>query len=52
MPKIDTSDLIANIGGNLGLFIGISFLSFAEIFEVLIEIILIILQKNNLVRNE
>lgn len=51
MSKIDTSDLIANIGGNFGLFIGMSFLSFAEIFEVLIEIILIILQKNNIVRN-
>ena len=35
-------DLISNIGGNLGLFIGISFLSFAELIELLVEIIYII----------
>jgi hypothetical protein len=38
-------DLIASIGGNLGLFIGISFLSFAEIIEILGEIIIILLEK-------
>ena len=32
-PKMEFIDLISNIGGNLGLFIGISFLSFAGIFR-------------------
>ena len=35
-------DLISNIGGNLGLFIGVSFLSFAEIIELFIEILFIL----------
>ena len=47
MPKTELIDLIANIGGNLGLFIGISFLSFAELFELIIEIIVILFHKNN-----
>ena len=42
---MDFFDLISNIGGNLGLFIGISFLSFAEIIELLIEAIYIICEK-------
>ncbi len=41
--KMDVFDLISNIGGNLGLFIGISFLSLAEFIELLIEIIYIIM---------
>jgi len=36
--------LIARIGGNFGLFIGISFLSFAEIIEIIAEIIIILLE--------
>jgi len=42
ISKMDGYDLISNIGGNLGLFIGISFLSFAEFIELFIEIIYII----------
>ena len=42
--KMDGFDLISNIGGNLGLFIGISFLSFAELIELFIEIIYIIVK--------
>lgn len=36
-PKTQMFDFISNIGGILGLFLGISFLSFIEIFEILIE---------------
>lgn len=36
-------DLIANIGGTLGLFIGISFLSFLEMVEILIKLFSIII---------
>jgi hypothetical protein len=43
IAQMNEFDLISNIGGNLGLFIGISFLSFAELIELLVEIIYIIL---------
>jgi hypothetical protein len=45
MAQMNEFDLISNIGGNLGLFIGISFLSFAELIELFVEIICIILGK-------
>jgi len=38
VAHMDLLDLISNIGSNLSLFIGISFISFAEIVELLIEI--------------
>jgi hypothetical protein len=47
LAKQEFLDLISNIGGNLGLFIGISFLSFAEIFELLFEIVFILFQKKS-----
>jgi len=45
-PKTEEFDLISNIGGILGLFIGCSFASFFEIFEIVIEVIFILFQKN------
>ena len=39
--SISKLTMVSNLGGILGLFLGISFLSFFEIFEVLIEIIFI-----------
>ena len=44
-PKMQFIDLISNIGGSLGLFVGISFISFLELFEILIEIIFIYFEK-------
>jgi hypothetical protein len=41
-PKTQTFDFISNIGGILGLFLGISFLSFVELFEIIFEISLIL----------
>jgi hypothetical protein len=41
-PKIELFGLISNIGGTLGLFIGFSFISVLELFELLVEYILII----------
>jgi hypothetical protein len=38
-------DLLAYIGGQMGLFLGISFLSFVEIFEIFIEMLYIISKK-------
>jgi len=37
-PSVTIIDLIADIGGTLGLFIGISMLSFMEMAEILIKI--------------
>jgi hypothetical protein len=37
-PKMDIVSLLASIGGNLGLFLGISFFSLCELIEVIIEI--------------
>jgi hypothetical protein len=36
-PLFDGFDLISNIGGSLGLFLGISFISFLELFEIIFE---------------
>jgi len=44
LPKMDFFDLVSNIGGNLGLFIGVSFLSFAEIIEFIIEVVYILFE--------
>jgi hypothetical protein len=46
MPKTPLIGLIANIGGLLGLFIGVSFLSFGEVIEIICEIVFIVLKKN------
>lgn len=42
IPKMSLFSFISNIGGTLGLFIGISFLSFFEIVELIIDILLAI----------
>ena len=39
-PRMDIVGLLASIGGNLGLFMGVSVLSFCELIDVLIEIFL------------
>ena len=45
------ASLISNIGGILGLFLGISFLTTIEIFEVLLEILFINFRKNQIKPN-
>ena len=40
-PKTSIIDLLSNLGGTMGLFVGISFLSFIEIVEIIMEIIFI-----------
>jgi hypothetical protein len=47
IPKMNSFDFISNLGGNFGLFIGISILSFAEFIELFIEIILIFFKRDN-----
>lgn len=38
IPKMCSFDLVSNVGGLLGLFIGVSFLSFIEVIELLIDV--------------
>ena len=44
-PKVELFDLISNIGGILGLFLGVSFLTCVEFFEILFEIIYVLFLK-------
>ena len=44
-PKTEIFNFISNIGGILGLFLGVSFLSIIEIFEIIFEIIFIFFKK-------
>jgi hypothetical protein len=44
-PKIELFGLISNVGGTLGLFLGFSFISLLEIFEVLAELVFIKFEK-------
>jgi hypothetical protein len=41
-------DLISSIGGTMGLFIGISLLSFIEILEIIIEILILLFTKKTI----
>lgn len=43
-PKMQIFDIISNIGGLFGLFIGISFLSFVEILEAFYEVLHILFE--------
>ena len=46
LPKMQIVDAVSNFGGLLGLFVGVSFLSFIELIECLIQIVLISLEKD------
>ena len=45
--KTKPSDLISNAGGLLGLFLGLSFLSFAEFIEIILKIIIILFKNSS-----
>ena len=49
--KTKLPDLVSNIGGTLGLYIGLSFLSLVEIFEILLQILIISFQKKKVTNN-
>jgi hypothetical protein len=51
LPKLSTVDLVGNIGGLMGLFLGISFLSFGEIINILLEIVFIICERKRSLKN-
>jgi hypothetical protein len=50
-PKQELVDCVSNFGGLLGLFVGMSFLSFGELIEALIEVLIILFEKNK-VKNQ
>ena len=39
IAKTEVIDLVSNIGGTLGLFLGMSFLSIVEILDILLQIL-------------
>mgnify|MGYP001810175082 CR=1 FL=1 len=41
-PQMQLQDLISNFGGTLGLFLGVSFLSFAELLDLLVNSLYIV----------
>ena len=45
IPKMELVDLVSSMGGLLGLFLGISFLSFGELIEMFLEVIFILFEK-------
>ena len=40
-PKTEVVDLVSSIGGTLGLFLGVSFLSFIEIFDLIVCLLIL-----------
>lgn len=39
IEKMNIIDLVSNVGGTLGLFLGMSFLSFVEIIDIFLNIL-------------
>jgi len=48
--KLELVDLVSGVGGLLGLFLGTSFLSFAEIIEMIIETLVIIFKRPSTIK--
>ena len=46
-PRMDMVSLLASIGGNLGLFLGVSLISVCELIEALIQILITFKSKKN-----
>jgi len=45
MPKMTPIELISNLGGVLGIFLGLSIFTFVEVFEILLRLAIIVLRK-------
>jgi hypothetical protein len=48
IPKFQLVDLVSNFGGLLGLFVGMSFLSFGELIEIFVEVLIILCEKRKI----
>lgn len=47
LEKMNVVDLVSNIGGTLGLFLGMSFLSFIEIIDLVVQILIALVSHSN-----
>ena len=47
-PEIDLWNLISNIGGLFGLFLGLSFLSFVDLIQTLFEVLFILFERTKI----
>ena len=47
-PKIQSADLVSSVGGIFGLFLGLSFLSFIEIFDLLFRFLYTFMKKTKI----
>lgn len=45
IKKMDVIDLVSNVGGTLGLFLGMSFLSFVEVIDVFLNVLFSLFSK-------
>ena len=52
LPKTKPEQLISNLGGYLGLFVGLSFASIFELTEIIFEIVFILKGKKNVIKPE
>ena len=50
--KIEFNDLVSNLGGTLGLFLGFSFLTLVEFIEIILQAILILINKNQRIKDQ
>lgn len=50
VQKVDIIDLISNIGGTLGLFLGMSFLSFVEVIDLFLNVLFSMCQPHKIDR--
>jgi hypothetical protein len=48
IPKFQLENLVSNFGGLLGLFLGMSFLSFGELIEIFVEVLIILCEKRKI----
>ena len=51
-PKMLFFDMLSNVGGTLGLFVGLSFVSLFEALEIILELIFIFISKLKITRND
>ena len=48
-PKITLIDLISNLGGTIGIFLGFSIFSLIEVMEIFVQIIFILIFNRNII---
>lgn len=49
-PQTELETFISELGGTLGLFLGVSFLSFVELVEIVVELIILKVERSKYLR--